>query len=197
MTHVTNVSCLGTLAMAALLPMGQWAAALGTLFAGLLVYVGYRERYLILWLGGWASLLFSRGAMNANALGLNPHPGSALEKLLFIVAITLISASALDYTEARRSLVWIGILGSLDLAVVAVQALWFPSSFPLLLCFQLLYHGIALIAAVRLARFAMGRMEPGPWLFGLGAVVAALRYAGRGRRAGWRIRVLRRRAAPA
>jgi two-component system NtrC family sensor kinase len=167
MTHVTNVSWLGILAMAALVPVGQWAAVLGVLFAGLLVYIGFRERYLFLWLGGWMFLLLSRGAMNGTAPGMGHHAAPGMDKVLFVLAIMLLSASALYYTEARRSLVWIGLLGSLDLCVVAAQATWFPSSFPLLLCFQILYHAIALIAAVRLARFAMGRMEAGPWLFGL------------------------------
>jgi two-component system NtrC family sensor kinase len=166
MTHVTNVSWLGIPAVAALLPMGQWAMAFGALFAGLLVYIGFRERYLFLWLGGWICLLLSRGAMSATALAGN-SAAPELGKILFVLAVMLLSASALYYTDARRFLVWIGILGSLELGVVAVQAIWFPSSFALLLCFQILYHAIALLAAVRLAVFAMGRMELGPLLFGL------------------------------
>ncbi len=167
MMHVTTVvSWLGMCLPTAWLHMGPWALTLGLLFTALLVYIGFRERYLFIWLAGWGCLLLSRGAMNSTALA-NHHAALALEKILFVLAITLLSASALYYTDSRRYLAWIGVLGSLDVCVAAAHAIWFPSSYPVLLCFQILYHSIALVAALRLALFAIGRMEFGPWLFGL------------------------------
>ena len=166
MMHVTTVvSWLGMCLPTAWLHMGPWALTLGLLFTALLVYIGFRERYLFIWLAGWGCLLLSRGAMNSTALA-NHYAALALEKILFVLAITLLSASALYYTDSRRYLAWIGVLGSLDVCVAAAHAIWFPSSYPVLLCFQILYHSIALVAALRLALFAIGRMEFGPWLFG-------------------------------
>ncbi len=134
--HVTTVvSWLGMCLPTAWLHMGPWALTLGLLFTALLVYIGFRERYLFIWLAGWGCLLLSRGAMNSTALA-NHHAALALEKILFVLAITLLSASALYYTDSRRYLPWIGVLGSLDVCVAAAHAIWFPSSYPVSVMFS-------------------------------------------------------------
>jgi len=55
MFDTAHLDWLGDLTVAAALPIGQWALALGLLLAGLLVYYGVRERYQIVWLGDGSS----------------------------------------------------------------------------------------------------------------------------------------------
>lgn len=167
MFDTVHLDWLGDLTVAAALPIGQWALALGLLLAGLLVYYGVRERYQIIWLGGWVFFLLSRGAMRATTLGGSPQADLALTKFFFVLCLGLFSASALYYTDARRSLPWIGILGSLGWGVAVAQAFWFPSSLAAMLTYQLLCYAMALLAAARLALFVIGRPEIGPWLFAL------------------------------
>jgi len=162
-----HLDWFGNLAVAAALPIGQWALALGLLLAGLLVYYGVRERYQLIWLGGWLFFLLSRGAMQATTLGGSPQADLALAKFFFVLSLALFSASALYYTDSRRYLPWIGVLACLGWGVAVAQAFWFPSSLAAMLSYQLLCYAMALLAAARLALFAVGRPEMGPWLFAL------------------------------
>jgi len=52
MIHLTHLSWTSSLAIATAMPIGHWETALGLLFIGLLTFLGFRERYLIVWLGG-------------------------------------------------------------------------------------------------------------------------------------------------
>ncbi len=147
------------------LPSGQWAGAFVLLFAGVLVCSGVWERYLLLWLGGWLFLAFSR--LNAAWPGAGIQATLALDHGCFILALTLFAVSVLYYTDSKRFMVWAGLLGSLGLGVAIIQALWFPLSLPAILLFQLLYRGIAVLAVARLVLYAWGRREMGPWIFAL------------------------------
>jgi two-component system NtrC family sensor kinase len=157
---------LGILAVVSLIPIGQWEAALGLLFAGILIYRSFRERYLVIWLGGWVFFLLSRESRSTSAL-VDGQVALAVACVAFVVAITLFSASALLYTDSKRYLSWIGVLCSLSAGVAIIRAFWYPSSFSLFLCFQVLCHAIAILAVIRLALFAIGRPGSGPWFFAI------------------------------
>jgi len=105
--------------------------------------------------------------MRATTLGGSLQADLALTKFFFVLSLALFSASALYYTDSRRYLPWIGILGSLGWGVAVAQAFWFPSSLAAMLAYQLLCYAMALLAAARLVVFAVGRPEMGPWLFAL------------------------------
>jgi PAS domain S-box-containing protein len=171
MIHFANLSWLGTLTVAASLPTWQLPAALGLLFVGLLTYLGFRERYLIIWLGGWAFFLLSRAAVNSTILGGGAQANTALANISFFLAVAFFAVSALDYTDSQRYLPWAGTLCLLGLAAAVTQAFWYPSSIALSVCYQIIYHSIAALAAVRLILFAIGRFEIGLWLFALTLLV--------------------------
>jgi len=167
MIHAAHLDWLGNLAAAQALPIGQGGIALGLLFVGLAVYYGIRERYLLIWLGGWLGFVLSRGALHANAPASAGLPATALANLFFVLSIVLFSAAALYYTHSRRYLPWIGVLGSLAWVAAVARAFWFPSSFSAMMVYQALCYAIALLAAVRLALYALGRFGIGPWFFAL------------------------------
>jgi two-component system NtrC family sensor kinase len=170
MIYVDYPSWLAILPDASSLPYGQWPSALGLFFVGLLIYLGFRERYLVIWLGGWALLLLSREALNATN-GAGHQAVFAMANVSFVLAATLFSVSALYYTDSRRYLKWLGVLCALGLAAALAQAIWYPASFAVFLCFQLVYRAMVVLAAVRLVLFALGRREVGPWLFALGLLL--------------------------
>jgi two-component system NtrC family sensor kinase len=160
--HSTQAPLLSLAAAAAL---GHWGTALSLSFAALLTYLGFRERYIIFWLSGWIFFLLSRSADSVRLLAIGNHFHLALANIAFIIALGLFAASALYYTDSRRYLPWLGALGALGAGAALTQAVWFPSSVVLSLCFQAAYHAIAILAAVRLILFAGVRREVGPWLF--------------------------------
>ncbi len=139
---------------------------LGLLFAGVLIYAGFRQRYLLLFLCGWGFFLISRNATNLTAGGM-PGEALVLGQVCFVLAVTLFSISVLYYTDSRRYLPWFGILAPLALGAGLTHAIWLPSSIPAMRCFQILYYAILVLAALRLLVFAWGRHETGPWCFAL------------------------------
>ncbi len=165
MIHLAYLGWLSIPAAAPLLHVAE-ATVLSLLFTGLLLYLGVRERYLIIWLGGWAFFLLSRQAtIAAVADGIHEH--FLWANLCFVLAVALFTVSALYYSDSRRYLPWIGVLCPFALGAAVVQAIWLPSSVPLSICFQILYHAMAVLAAMRLIRFVLGRPEIGSWLFAL------------------------------
>jgi two-component system NtrC family sensor kinase len=148
------------------MPVGQWGTGLGLFFAVLLTYLGLRERYLIIWLGGWMFFLLSRAAGDLSQGGASLEH-VALAHIAFVLAIALFTASALFFTDSKRYLPWVGILAALGAAASWLQAFWHPASLALTLCYQFSYHAIAIIGAVRLILFAGARLELGPWLFAI------------------------------
>jgi len=165
MIHLTHLSWTSSLAIATAMPIGHWETALGLLFIGLLTFLGFRERYLIVWLGGWVFFLLCRTALSPSALGGGVQTHVALANVSFVLAVALFVASALLYTDSRRYLPWLGAIGAIGLIAALLQSFWHPSSTILSVCFQLSYHAIAVLAAVRLILFARGRLELGPWFF--------------------------------
>jgi PAS domain S-box-containing protein len=162
-----RVSWVGILAVVAAVPIGQWEAALGLLFVGFLIFLSFRERYLVVWLGGWVFFLLSREVLSVPTLGGGSQVALVVACVAFIVATALFSVSALLYTDSRRYLPWVGVLCSLGVGIAVTRAILFPSSVSLFLCFQVLCHAIAFLAALRLALFAIGRPGAGSWLFAL------------------------------
>jgi two-component system NtrC family sensor kinase len=181
MLHFAHVSWLGILAAAVSVPIGQGAAAIGLLLVSLVIYLGFREHYLVVWLGGWGFFLLSRQPVSASWVGEGSHVLLAVTNVAFVLAVTLFSVSAMLFTDSRRELRWIGALFLLGVGAAINQAMWFPSSPAALLCFQFIYHAIGIWAAVHLLLFARGRREVGPWFFALTLLLLHMDKGGGGR----------------
>jgi two-component system NtrC family sensor kinase len=166
MLKLLHLSWATLLTTAAAIPFGQWGTALGLFFAALLTYLGLRERYLLIWLGGWMFFLLSRATGNPSVGGSSPEH-VALSHCAFILALSLFTASALYFTDSKRHLPLVAALCLLGAPAAVAQALWYPSSFLLSFCFHASYHAIAILGALRLILFAGPRLELGPWLFAI------------------------------
>ena len=140
-------------------------AALLVLAATLLVYRTFRQRYLLIWILGWASFFVSRWTVS----GIDPEPPHlvALSHGEFILASCLFAAAILLYTQAYK-LLW-PLLGSgtVLISYAVARALLWPGSFRLRIALEVAYHLVTLTAALQLVRFRWGRAEIGPWLFSL------------------------------
>jgi two-component system NtrC family sensor kinase len=158
---------LSILVMAKALPTGQWTTALGLLFAGFVIYAGFRYRYVAIWLGGWMCLLLSREAISASAGSVHGQALMVGGLASFVIAITLFSLSAVDHIGSWQDAKWIVPLSAAALAAGAVHVAWLPESAFLYICFEVAYHAILLMAVLRLVLFAIGRHEMSPWFMAL------------------------------
>ncbi len=166
MIHIAGVSWLDISNLVKVVQWGQWETTLGLAFLGVLVYFGLKERYLILWLGGWVCYLLSHQAATPGDVSQRVIVGCA-----FVLAVTLFSAAAQSYTDSRRYLFWTSVLGAVTFCWALATAAWFPASFAALFCIQVLCHVLAAVAAVRLLLFARGRRTAGTWIFALALLI--------------------------
>src|ERR1041384_6384762 len=83
--------------------MAQESAALIILAASLLVFRTFRERYLLVWIGGWVAYVVAQWGMHSPAMsGVSYAP--AIFQASFVLAIGLFAASIFLYSHARSFL---------------------------------------------------------------------------------------------
>jgi hypothetical protein len=102
----------------------QATAILVLLAGGMLVYRSFRERYLLVWIQGWAAYLVYRFAASNVALpgSLWPHIGAAG----FVLAVTFFGASVQYYIDRPKPLKVLAIFSVVALEAVLVKALLLP-----------------------------------------------------------------------
>ncbi len=146
------------------LKAGEWALLL-VLAASLVVLCAFRERYLLVWTGGWALLVGSRLAgVHGAAMGIPEQYIPAAEQAAFVVAVGLFAGAVLVYIRDRNLMA--------PLAVITVGVAWFSlarvvfwqDSLPLRVALEVSYRIILLTAAIALLRARRGRWELGAWL---------------------------------
>src|ERR1051326_8959285 len=142
--------------------MAQESAALIILAASLLVFRTFRERYLLVWIGGGGGFGGAQWGMHSTAMaGVSYAP--AIFQASFVLATALYAASIFLYSHARSFLM---PLLAISLAVIGYavgRALMWPDSLTLRVALEVSYRLIAVAAAVQLVRFRWGRGEIGPW----------------------------------
>ncbi len=142
--------------------IAQEPAALIVLAVSLLAFRTFRERYLMVWILGWAAYLVSGWAQH-EALGTAPLT-LALSQAVFVIALSLFAAALLIYTHARKLMLPL-LLVSLGLTVYTlVRALWLPDSFAARVGLEVSYRIVVLAAVFQLIRYRWARAEIGPWL---------------------------------
>ncbi len=142
--------------------LAQGSSILVLLAAAILVFRTFRERYLLIWILGWfAFLIYSLAAPELADAGAAV---TAMSDAAFLVAVALFSAAALYYSNARRHLWVVAILLATALLLAVVRAWWLPHSQAATLLLHLLYLGMSVGAAIRLALFSRGRRSLGLWL---------------------------------
>ena len=94
---------------------GQWAAVLGVLFAGLLVYLGFRERYLFHVAKAVRDVAPARpGSDGRHRPGMGNHGRRHWTRSYLFLRLCCFRRRRFIYGSTPVA-VWIGILGSLDL----------------------------------------------------------------------------------
>jgi PAS domain S-box-containing protein len=142
--------------------IAQEPVALIVLAASLLAFRTFRERYLLVWILGWAAYLVSGWTLHQAAAP--SQLTLALSHAVFVVAVCLFATALLVYTHARKLLLPLLVV-SLGLTGYALaRALWFPDSLAARVVLEVAYRAVALYAAAQLMRYRRARGEIGPWL---------------------------------
>src|SRR5579871_4738872 len=148
------------------------------LCASLLVLSALRERFLVLWTGGWALLFASRLAgVHGSQLRIVERFVPAVEQAAFVVAIGLFSAGVLVYIRDRNLLAPIAAITACVAGFAVARALLWPEILPLRFALEISYRMVLLTAATALLRARRGRWEPAAWLLAGCLLVQHLAWA--------------------
>ncbi len=149
------------------LKAGEWAVLL-TLAASLLVLSALRERYLLIWTGGWALLAGSRLAgLNGAGMGIPGRYVPAVEQAAFVIAMGLFAGAVLVFIRDRNLLAPLAAITVIVAGFAVARVLLWPDSLPLRVALEMSYLIILLTAAIALLSARRGRWELGPWLMAL------------------------------
>jgi two-component system NtrC family sensor kinase len=148
-----------------------------TLAVSLLALRAFRERYLLVWIAGWAALLGSRLA-EAHSAGMHipEQDAAAVGQAAFIVAVGLFAGAVLMYVGAKNLLTPLLAITACVTGFAVVRVLVWPSSLPLRVALELSYRIILLTAAIALVRARRGRWEIGAWILSLGLLTQHLSW---------------------
>src|SRR6266566_1337855 len=136
--------------------MAEESAALIILAASLLVFRTFRERYLLVWIGGWVVYFVAQwGLHRPDAAGVRQAP--ALFQATFVLAIGLFAASIFLYSHARSFLLPLLLISLAVMGYAVARALMWPDSLTLRVALEVSYRFIAIAAALQLLRFRWGR----------------------------------------
>src|SRR5512146_756112 len=154
--------------------LAQGTSVLILLAACALVFRTFRERYLLSWLCGWAAYLVYRVAASAASLSWAPQTLQAVSQGAFVVAVTFFVAAVLHYTNSRKWLLRMAVVAAFTLDLAVLRALWWQDEPAVWTLVHVLYIGMTLAAAGRLALFSRGRRQTGPWLMSVTLVLLHL-----------------------
>ena len=155
-THVPEVDLLADI-----------ATTLVLLGGGVLIFRTFRQRYLLLWIFGWASYVLYRTSGDALDLVRSPAVALALSQGAFVIAVSLFAAAVLLYVRRFLLMIPIAVIGGIIIELIILQYSFWPGSRGLMLAIQILYRVITFTAAIQLVRYSIGRRELGPWLMAL------------------------------
>ncbi len=140
-------------------------ALLIVLGASLLVLSALRERYLLIWMAGWAMLVSSRlTGVHGPAMGMPERYVPAVEQAAFVAAMGLFAGAVFVYIRARNLFAPLAAIAVCVVAFAVARVLLWPASLPLRVALEVSYRIILLTAAIALFRARRGRWEPWAWL---------------------------------
>ena len=136
--------------------------------ASLVVLRTFRERYLMIWVGGWIALLSSRliGA-HGGAMHIPLRYVPLAEQTTFVLAVGLFAAALVSYTRTKTLLTPLAAITLSIIGFAAARVLLWPDILPLRVALEVAYRLILLVAAFGLLRSRWGRREPTSWLLAL------------------------------
>jgi PAS domain S-box-containing protein len=138
----------------------EWAL-LVLLAASLLALRVSRERYLKVWIAGWAVFVASRMVDHVFAAGIPARYMPAVQQAGFVLAVGLLAAGILLYSRNRELLASLAMIAPMMAAFAAAGTLLWPDSLPMRVAVEAGYRIILLTAAAALLRARRGRWETG------------------------------------
>src|SRR6266853_202933 len=160
---------------------GPWltareTAALIVVVVSLLFFRVFRERCLLAWGAGWiayGAFLWVAGAGELHGVSKSM---TAFAQADFVLAMGLFATAALMSAQARRALTAFVAVSWVLMVCAAMRPLYFPDSKAVGLGLEVSSRLIAAGAAVELLRYRLGRIGPGPFLFGVGLLTLNLNW---------------------
>ena len=166
---------------AARLGIGKPSAAELTLLillgASLLALRAFRENYLKLWVGGWATLVASRFAEHSFAAKIPAPFDLVVVQTSFVLAVGLLAGAVLLYSRLRDLFIPLTVITPLLVGFAGARVLLWPDSLPVRMALEVGYRIVLLTAAVALLRARRGRWEPSSWLLALCLPLLHLNWA--------------------
>src|SRR5881392_2762832 len=143
-------------------------ASTAILLAGaVLLYVTFRERYLVPWIAGWTLYTLSKIFITLSLGSSDPRLWAVLGNTCFALAAGLFSAAILYYVYHTSLLPTIYIGTFLAVLLGAAQALWANYASFLFVIFGITWRILIGLSIIQLVRFAWGRRNYGLWLLAL------------------------------
>jgi PAS domain S-box-containing protein len=159
-------------------PTGAELALMVVLGASVLVVLAFREKYLKLWIAGWAALVASRLAEHALAARIPAPFGTVAVQALFVLAAGLLAGSLLIYSRSKNLVVPLAVITPILVGLAGARVFLAPDSLPLRMSIEISYRALLLTASVALLRARRGRVEPVAWLVALTLPLLHLEWPG-------------------
>ena len=148
-------------------PNAAELALLLLLGASLLVVLAFRERYLKIWIVGWAAFAASRLAEHCLAAKFPAPFGTVAVQATFVLATGLLAGAVLVYSQSRNLLLPLAVITPILVGLSGARVLLASDSLPLRMGVEVSYRILLLTASVALLGARRGRWEPAAWLVAL------------------------------
>jgi two-component system NtrC family sensor kinase len=148
-------------------PTAAEFALLALLGASVLVLLAFREKYLKIWVLGWAALVASRLAEHVLAAKFPAPFGTVAVQGTFVLAVGLLAGAVLVYSQSRNLILPLAVITPILAGLAGVRVLLAADSLPLRMGVEISYRILLLTAAIALLRARRGRWEPAAWLLAL------------------------------
>lgn len=154
----------------------QESAALIVLIACLLVLRTFRERYLLLWIGGWTAYFFSSWTLHGGQAYFPAKYLLGISHAEFVLAICLFAAAICLYTHAKDLLMPLLIIAACVMAFAFVRPLLWQDAITLRVALEVSYRIILLASAAQLLHYRWTRTDTGVWLLSLSLLCLHLNW---------------------
>lgn len=151
-------------------------SALIAVVISLLFFRAFRERYLLVWGGGWIAYGVFLYVARLSALPGSSIRLAAFSQADFVLAVALFAAAALIAAQSPRMVKGTLGLSALVVILAALRPLYLSEYAALGLALEIPCRLIAVVAAFQLLRCRMGRIGAGPILFTAGLLTLNLSW---------------------
>src|SRR6202451_1416062 len=136
-------------------------ALLGLLGASLLALRVSRERYLKIWIAGWAAFVASGLVEHVFSANISARYVPVGAQAAFVLGVGLMSCAVLMYSRSRELLKPMAVITPLLAGFAAARLLLWPDSLPMRVALELGYRIILFTGAIALLRARRGRVDGG------------------------------------